>query len=240
MGDSANPSGGAQGGSGGAAPTGDSTGTQTQTDNSSGNPKTVSWENHQRALNDLHKFKGQVQELQTKLGDLESDRLKEKNDYKSLYETEKAKREESDKKLKEFSGWAVQTQRFNAVKQEALASGLRKEALGDLELVDLDDVKVETTSTGRFVVEGAKDRVEKLKTERPHWFTVGPPPTVNSGGGGTPPPTGGKLTANDVANAERDWKRGKITRQQYEETYKRYAKENPRYAVSGNPPPNRA
>lgn len=226
-----NPESGASGGSGGAAPTaGDSTGTSVQ-NQSGGETKTVSWENHQRALSDLHKFKSEAERLKTELGNQESERLKAANDYKGLYETEKAKREASDKKLADFTGWTIQTQRFNEVKLLAQAEGLKKEALSDLELIDMEDVKVETTSTGRFIVQGAKDRVEKLKTERPHWFQTAQPPTIN-GGGGAPPATGGKVTVSDVVEAERNYKRGKISRKAYDEVYGKYLKDNPRAAAT--------
>lgn len=226
-----NPESGASGGSGGAAPTaGNSTGTSVQ-NQSGGETKTVSWENHQRALSDLHKFKSEAERLKTELGNQESERLKAANDYKGLYETEKAKREASDKKLSDFTNWTIQTQRFNEVKVLAQAEGLKKEALSDLELIDMEDVKVETTSTGRFIVQGAKDRVEKLKTERPHWFQTAQPPTIN-GGGGAPPATGGKVTVSDVVEAERNYKRGKISRKAYDEVYGKYLKDNPRAAAT--------
>jgi hypothetical protein len=225
-----NPESGASGGSGGAAPVADSANPSPQP-NPVVETKTVSWDNHQRALADLHKFKADAEKLRTQLGDQESERLKAANDYKGLYEAEKAKRETSDKKLVEFTGWTLQTQRFNEVKHLALADGLKKEALGDLELIDLDDVKVESTSTGRFIVQGAKDRVEKLKTERPHWFSAANAPQINSGGGGGAPAKGAKLTVNDVVEAERNWKRNRITRQAYDELYNRYLKENPRNAT---------
>lgn len=237
MGDELNPSGGAAGGAGGAGPSGDS---PNPNPNPSDKPKMVSWDVHQRMQDDLVKAKRRSQELEAKMGDLESEKLKAANDYKALYEGEQQKRQKVEGELKQFSNWAVQTQRFNAVKSEALAAGLRKEALSDLELIDLESVKVETTSTGRFLTEGAKERVEQLKSERPHWFTVGAPPTVNAGGASAPPPPGqGKLTVNDVVQAERDAKRGKITQARYQEIYKQYAKENPRNAQSGQLPPGR-
>lgn len=244
MGDTQNPSGGAQGGAGGAGPSGDSS---QSSNNSNNQPRTVSWENHQRALDDMHKFKREAEEAKAKLGDQESERLKQANDFKALYEKEQKAHSETKTKLTETMNWTVNTQRFNAVKDAALATGLRKEALSDLELVDMSRVKVEATSSGRFFVEGAKEFVDGLKAERPHWFTVGNPPPVNSGGGGTPgagaaggqPDGSKKLTVQDVVKAEADLKARRITRAQFEETYKRYCRENPRNAQAGQLPSGR-
>lgn len=197
-------------------------------DSSGGNngketPKTVSWENHQRALGDLHKFKKQVEELGTKLGDLESQSLKEKQDYKGLYEQSEQKRKAAEEEAKKVKGWAVSTHRFSEIKSEAMKAGLLPSAMNDLELLPMENVEVEVTSSGRFIVNGAKDFVESVKGERPHWFQKPGAPNVNGGGGGAPPGGDGKeLTPHDVYMAERNWKAGKITRKDYEDTFVKY------------------
>lgn len=218
--------GNAGGGAVGGASSGDSS--QTQQSNQGQSAKTVSWENHQRALDDMHSFKKKVLELEAKLGDVESEKLKAANNYQALYEQEKQKREQAEKKASDTLSWAANTQRFNEVKAVAQSKGLKKEALSDLEILDLDGIKVETTSTGRFIVEGAPEWVDKLKNDRPHWFGDLKPPGINSGGGGggTPPGGGGnaKVTVADLVTAEQHLKRGKISKAQYDDMYMRYVK----------------
>lgn len=216
------------GGAGGQS--GDSAGTPNS--NTNQNPRTVSWEDHKRAIDDMMAFKKKVTELETRLGSAESERLREKGDYQALYEKEKQRADAAEQKQKEVLGWAMETQRFNAVRTEAVAAGLKKEALGDLELLDLgNDVTVETTSRGRFIVNGAKERVEKLKTERSHWFNTEPPPIINTGGGS--PPAGGagaggkKVTLQDVVQSEKDLRTKKIDRVEYMRIQEQYRKDNP-------------
>ena len=234
MSDPQNPGSGAPGGTSGAGPSVDSTQPQ-KTETTS--PRTVSWENHQRALDDMHKFKQQVQQLEAKLGDMQSESLKEKNDYKSLYEQTSEKLKSTEQKLTQQSDWIVKTQQFNEVKAAAVAAGLRSEALEDLDLIDMSGVKVEATSTGRFLVSGAKERVESLKKEKPHWFTVDRPPTINAGGTGAgESQPGRRLTAVDVHQAERDWRTRKISEAQYRRIYKQYCDENPKFAIPAGEP----
>ncbi len=184
--------------------------------------KLVPWDSHKRALDDLNKEKAARRELEAKLGDFESKSLQEKNDFKGLYEREKAAREKAEAEAKSVKGWFTQTQRFNAVQTEALKAGLLPQAAKDLELLEMDGVEVEVTSTGRALVSGAKDFVERVKNDRPYWFQKPGAPNVNGGGGGTPPPEGKELTPGDVYQAERNWKAGKITRTEYEQVNARY------------------
>jgi len=73
----------------------------------------------------------------------------------------------------------IQEKKYSAVKEEALKAGIRPEALADLELIGLDKVDIETTSTGRINVLGVQGAIESLKMSRPHWF--GQPKTIING-----------------------------------------------------------
>jgi hypothetical protein len=224
MSEDQNRNSGATGEEGGASSTqADDSSASSDNGKTSGSPKAVSWDNHKRALDDLHKYKNQVKDLETRLGDLESNSLKEKQDFKTLYEQEKQKRSEAEKREKSWKDWSVQTQRYNEVKSLAMQKGLIPQSLPDLELLDLSEVAVEVTSGNRFLVEGADVYVERLQQSRPHWFKSTKAPTVNGGGGGSPPPPeSSKLTSKDVFDAERKWKTKQITREKYEEIYGKF------------------
>lgn len=222
-----NAAGGAAAGGGSASPSPDS-----GQNPANPPPKTVSYEDHKRALDDMHGFKSQVKTLQEKIDAIESKKLEEGNQYKTLWETEKKKREDAEAETNKTIGYMKNSVRHGEVKAAAVASGLRKEALADLDLLDMNDVPVEVTSTGRFIVNGAQEKVDRIKADKPHWFTLANPPGINPGGAGAPPAgagaggAGGKVTVAQVAQAEMDWKRGKIQKADYEKIYRQYCKDN--------------
>lgn len=158
-------------------------------DNGKSEVKPIRPEDHQRAINDMLKFKTQAQELavrsqeyEAKLAQLEEDRLKATNDFKTMYEREKETRLNIEKEHKQFKEGYLFEQKFNAVRAAALKAGIRSEAEADLSLVKLDGVGLEATSSGRFLVHGADDYIEQLKKSKPHWFKSGEVPQFNSGG----------------------------------------------------------
>lgn len=202
----------------------------------SGSQRTVSLEDHERALNDLKKFKSSNRELSEQFASLkkqiETEReesLRKSRDYKGLYETEaeKSKRLAQDaenlrNELTTRDKQRDQNARFNAVQSAAIQMGLRPEAVEDLSYLEMEDeVSVEVTNTGKLIVRGHKDFAEKLKASKPHWFTNPKAPGVNSGGGGVPP-AGSRVSELDCFKADKDLKLGKISSQQRDEIYRRY------------------
>lgn len=184
--------------------------------------KMVAKSAYDQVSNDMHKYKNRVRELEAAQNQLETDRLKEKEEYKTLYEKSQ---EEANKWKKEAeSGQALfsNTQKYEAVKRHAVQAGILDEAVDDLEMLDLEGVEIETTNKGRFTVRGAKEFVDSLKTKKPYWFKSVKAPKINPGGGGAKPTEKGDLTASDVYEAERQYKAGKITQKQYYELHQRY------------------
>jgi len=189
-------------------------------------PKVVSFKVAEQYKADMFKFKDKVRDLETKLGDMESQRLKENEDYKALYEREKAAAEAAKKKAEDLGGYLEQDKKFNEVRAEALQAGLRRDAVNDLELLGkFDGVQVEVTNTGRFEVHGAKDFVHQLKQSRPHWFSDTTAPQVNGGRGGAASPTAKTLSVSDAVAVERKYMRKEITRDQYLEFLSKYDKQ---------------
>jgi hypothetical protein len=133
----------------------------------------------EHALADLQKFKTRANELEGKAKKEEEARLRETENWKKLYELKTQESEEKDQKLNQIQESIVENAKFSAVKEAALKSGIRPEALGDLSLIGFKDVAIETTSNGNVVVLGADRFVEQLKTIRPHWFGK---PAINLNG----------------------------------------------------------
>lgn len=144
--------------------------------------KTVRYDDHKRAISDMLKFKTKAQELEAKIQEFETKKLQESNDWKTLAEREKNLREEAQTKLNKYSEFYQTTQKHSAVLNLAIKAGLKPEAEGDLELLPMDGVEVEVTSSGRFEVIGAESYVEHLKRKKPHWFSTQKDLKVNLGG----------------------------------------------------------
>jgi hypothetical protein len=149
-------------------------------------PEMVPKAEMEKVLADLHKWKNQAKELSVKSAAEREKLLVEQGRWEELAKEKDARLRELEERDAKTRQAFVDEKKFSAVKEAALKSGIRSEALPDLELVSLDKVQVETTSTGRVNVLGVEHAIEQLKLSRPHWFggtkTVisGSDPQVNS------------------------------------------------------------
>jgi hypothetical protein len=161
--------------------------------------QTVSKEDHDRALKDLHKFKARAKELEDAVKATHTKSMKEKEQWKELAELREKEAEDLKKEKTKIQESLIYDKKYSAVKEAALAAGIRKEAVTDLELLEFSEVQIETTSTGRINILGADKAVDRLKTLKPHWFGSkgakinGDIPDVQ---------TGGKITKTQVYEAE--------------------------------------
>lgn len=130
----------------------------------------------QRIKDDMLKYKKENQEYKRMIESLKQQKLKEQNDYKTLYE-------QSNAELEKFRVGYVTEKKREALKSAALKLGLRPEAEQDLELLGLDQIHEEFTSDGRIIVHGAEQLAEEMKKRRSHWFKSGEAPKFYSGGG---------------------------------------------------------
>lgn len=133
-----------------------------------------------RALADLHKYKSQAKDYEAKVKTLEESTLREKEDYKALAERYKADADSANDKYQRTVDSAIAKEKHVAVREAALKLGMRPEAMGDLDLFNLDGVVIETTSTGRMNVLGAEAFIQNLKSSRPYMFGQSTPTNVNS------------------------------------------------------------
>jgi hypothetical protein len=152
----------------------------------------------QHALRDMHRFKEEAKKAKAELDAVKEAKLKEQNDWKALYDKRDQEAKEAAERETKLKNSFMGHQKYSAVKDAAIKAGIRD--VSDLSLMPLDDVQVETTSTGNINILGADLFVEKLKASRPHWFGS-KTPDVNTG---TPGVTGGAkpLTMADVMKAE--------------------------------------
>lgn len=155
------------------------------------------------------KLKRELADMQKKLRDAESDKLKASGDFKKLWEQERQQREELENKLKKNTQAFVDAQKRAVVKDALVKAGLRSDAMKLAEQAQIDDLAVDVDD-GSFKVLGVDTFVSKYKSEFPFMFAK-EPGTVNTGGTGTRTTTttgGGPVTNSDVFAAERKFGNG--------------------------------
>lgn len=156
-------------------------------------------EDHERAINDMMKFKKALGEKDLEISNLrkEFETFKKKNmeagqDFKGLYELERGEKEaakkealeakESSDKLKRLVAY---NEKFRAIQKSLLEKGFKQEALSLLESESFDNVELEITSKGNFNVLGVDSFVESYKKKYNFLFGNNQTTVVNSGGGST-------------------------------------------------------
>lgn len=176
-------------------------------------------DDHKRAIEDMHKFKRQAQELADKLKAKETDDLKKTQQWQQLAELKEQEAKDAKTEAENLKRAIVADKKYSAVREYAITAGLRKEAIADLDLVDLDDVSIETTSTGRVNVSGVDKAVARLKLLKPHWFKDAAP-QINAESPGVTN-TGGSIDMKQLDAAEKHAKKtGDYT--QYKDLLLRY------------------
>jgi len=148
--------------------------------------------------------------------------LKQRNEWQKLAELKEADAIAARAESTQLKNSYLNDRKFSTVKEACSKAGLRPEALADLELIDLADVVVETTSTGKINVLGSDKFAERLKTLRPHWFTD-KPPVVHTGGVKLLDPTG-PVSIDDLYAAEKECKKsGDMTK--YKQMHQKYTEQ---------------
>lgn len=163
----------------------------------------VSRADHERALADLQKFKREAAKLKEEKENEKTNKLKEQNQWKEIAEQREREAKEAREESERIRNSYVGERKFNAVRGKCEALGLRPEAISDLEMLDLEEIQIETTNTGKINVLGADRFAQRLKTLKPHWFADKTPPNVNTKGARIND-NGGVLTAADLIAAERE------------------------------------
>jgi len=191
--------------------------------------ETVGAAEYQRVLADATKHKAEAKKFQVELETKRVDEMKKANEWESLAKLREEKLtalEADNTRMKESF---VNEKKFSAVKVLAVAAGLRKEALSDLDLLELNSVMLETTSTGKMNVLGAERFVESLKTSKPHWFAAPTAPNVNTDGVTVVDSMVGPVTVEMIMAAEKEsLKTG--DKSKYHDLHNKYRKQPGRMA----------
>lgn len=156
-----------------------------------------------RLAMELNKYKSQAEQLNAKFKNQEIEAAKAANDWQKVAQAKEQEASEALEKLNKFKNAVVSDKRLSAVREAAIAAGIRKEAIADLSYLDYPEVRLQTDEEGNFKVEGADKAVQRLKTTRTHWFGSNVP-NVNTQ---TPNVTGigGKLTLDEVKKLQAEY-----------------------------------
>lgn len=172
-------------------------------------PALVAREAYDRVKKDMHDFKQKTAQLQKTIDDMRVQGHKAKEDYKSLAEHHESRARELETELTGLKSGLVNLKKNEALTAEAVKQGINPASIPDLELLDFDELTVETTSTGKILVSGADRAVHKLKVIRPHWFSKHVP-SVNPATPNLGTPTNnGQVTLAELNAAESNWKKTK-------------------------------
>jgi hypothetical protein len=165
-----------------------------------------------RFNHDLMKYKNAAKEsqkreseLMAKLQAIEEQSLKEKEDYKGLFERVSAERDQFKQAVDERDQVFLNDKKFQAIERECIKRGIRPEALDDLRHLDHSSVIVETTSEGRYNSLGHAEFAENLKKTRPYWFQTQGAPNVNTGSPNYQAPA--KRTMADILKLQTEGKK---------------------------------
>lgn len=119
-------------------------------------------------------------ELASKVDEIQSKNLQEKENFKELWELEKNKRIEAEENRSKLAMTVSTNFKNSAIKQEAIKAGILDTAIEDLDIIDNSLVEIETTDRGSINVLGAKEFVDQLKDKKPHWFSKSGIPNINN------------------------------------------------------------
>lgn len=157
---------------------------------------------YRRLKADLKKERDKRKALEADARKRADDAKREEGKFRELAEERERERDEANEKLSKTEQTFRNTLRAQRVLALAEKAGLRDTARDDLDLLDLDDIEVEETDSGRYIVRGADKFVEKLKKNKPHWFQEQKKTTFNSGGGKGSGGKGGEEDAGEVTAAK--------------------------------------
>ena len=134
----------------------------------------------------LEELERKNQEMASMLEESKTKQLKEKENYKELYEIEKNKRTQAEEKAVRISKDYLTGLKMSAIESEALKAGILPEAINDIRPDDATMVEIETGDRGSVSINGAKEYVEFLKETKKHWFKSFQTPRVNNTQGQAP------------------------------------------------------
>lgn len=164
----------------------------------------VSYKEFKSLKDEMHKRKDEARKYADELKALKEKDMRDKEQWKEFGSTKEKEANEWKTKYEVLNSTLLNRAKLTAVQQEALKLGMVETALEDLELMDLKGVIVETTSTGKVNVIGARSEAERIKGIRPHWFSSKNTPNVNTNLPGVKNSPAGLTSYEDLMKLEKE------------------------------------
>ncbi len=156
---------------------------------------------------DMHKYKEEARKNAEALKAFQDKEMQQKEQWKEFGKAKEGEAVEYKNKYDTLVSSINDRSKIAAVKSECIKLGLIDAAADDLEILEMKDVVVETTSTGRVNVIGAKSAAERIKSLKPHWFNDQRAPNVNGRPPGVNNGTGNTVTYADLTKLEAEAKK---------------------------------
>lgn len=131
----------------------------------------------------LNESSEQIDALKSKIEQMENDKLKSQNNYKSLWEKEKERADGYHNEVQKVKDSYISGLKESAIETAAIKHGIDPEYMHFLKGSSESEVQFETTSTGKVNILGADDFVERFKTQYPKMFMDKKMPTMNTSSG---------------------------------------------------------
>jgi hypothetical protein len=180
----------------------------------------VSKAEFEKVMSELHKHKAKAKSLEDKVNEDKMSRMKEQNQWKEIAEAKEREAAEARERAEKVQSSFLSEKKYTAAREKCMALGIRAEALSDLEMLDLESIQIETTSTGKINVLGADKFAERLKTTKPHWFQEKKATTVNTDATRVID-QGGTVTPQMIMEAEKEARKTGDT-SKYHDLHKRF------------------
>ena len=163
---------------------------------------------YEKTRQDMLDYKKQLQEMKTTIDAMKVNTHKEKEDWKTVAELHEKTAKELEQKYSGLKQSLIDEKKMAALTVEAQKQGINPASIPDLNMIDFDELIVETTSTGKILVSGQDKAIARLKTQRPHWFSKSVP-NVNTNTPETGKPKCGTVTVADLNAAEAQYRKTK-------------------------------
>lgn len=218
------------GGSGSGDGGGSADGAGNSGSGSNTNDETVPLAKYQHMQSDLGKAKDKLRSereradaAEAKLREQEDQRLEDEGKHKERAEREKQRADSAEQKLTDAENRFKNSEKRRHLQPALKQAGLRDDAMNLLDHQDLSSIEVQVSETGQTTVQGLNEFVDQMKNSYAYAFQKPTADTINGSGGSSGGGGGsGEITAQKVFEAEKQWKAGKMTKDDFLKVYNQY------------------
>lgn len=152
---------------------------------------TYSKNEYEKLQKEAAEAKKQLKELAEAAKIEKEAKLRENKSWQELSAIKEKEAQEAKARVEKLTSAFVNRERMNALREEAIKAGIKKESLADLRLLDFPELSIQTDSEGEVIISGADKAIQRMKTIRPYWFGNSTPavntttPGVTNSGDGT-------------------------------------------------------